>query len=125
VFSWPAGLWLLTSCTSDSTCHSVGESYCSPTLLQGEQYDEAAELVRMWVPELAALPPAARHRPWNLTGDEALAAGYVHGVTYPEAVVDVSSQIGVGPSPSPGGKGGKGRQRKQAAAMAAQQRSSA
>jgi hypothetical protein len=67
------------------------------TVTQGEQYDEGAALAERWLPELARLPAALRHRPWEADEAAAAAAGYVRGVTYPEALVDPSSQIGLGP----------------------------
>jgi deoxyribodipyrimidine photo-lyase len=50
-----------------------------------------------WLPELAGLPAALRHRPWEMSEQQAAAAGYVRGMTYPEPLVEPSSQIGLGP----------------------------
>ncbi|GBF93236.1 cryptochrome [Raphidocelis subcapitata] len=72
------------------------------TVTQGERYDAEAALAAAWLPELSALPPALRHRPWEATPEQAAAAGLVLGVTYPAPMVDPSGQIGEGPKPQPG-----------------------
>lgn len=54
------------------------------TVSQGEQYDAEALLAKQWLPELAALPAALRHRPW-------LAEGGVEG--YPAPLVDPAGHI--------------------------------
>ncbi|KAI8472963.1 MAG: hypothetical protein J3K34DRAFT_501652 [Monoraphidium minutum] len=53
------------------------------TVTQGERYDPEAQLAATWLPELRALAPARRHRPWEATAEEAAAAGVVLGETYP------------------------------------------
>ncbi len=62
------------------------------TVTQGEKYDAAAELVGAWVPELAALPPALRHRPWLAEGEDGARAAL-----YPAPVLDVETQVAAGP----------------------------
>lgn len=57
------------------------------TVTQGERYDEAAELARTWLPELAGADVAVRHRPWGADG----------GNAYVAPIVDVATQIGAGP----------------------------
>ena len=47
---------------------------------QGERFDPDGAYVRRWVPELAHLPGATAHSPWD--HDE----GHAHG--YPQRVVD-------------------------------------
>jgi len=47
---------------------------------QGEKFDPAGEFVRRWVPELATLPPALIHRPWE---DAAVA----RQLNYPRRIV--------------------------------------
>jgi deoxyribodipyrimidine photo-lyase len=47
---------------------------------QGLRFDPDGAYVRRWVPELAHLPGAAAHEPWESVG------GYAHG--YPERIVD-------------------------------------
>lgn len=93
------------------------------TVTQGEQYDEDAQLARAWLPELAALPPALRHRPWNATAEQAAAAGLVLGVSYPEPIVDPAGQIGVGPKKPKDQEAQAARRRraKQAAAAGAEE----
>ncbi len=65
--------------------------------MQGERYDPDAQLAAAWLPPLAALPAAARHRPWELQPEAAAAAGFVLGRDYPLPVVDPATQIAVGP----------------------------
>jgi deoxyribodipyrimidine photo-lyase len=50
-------------------------------VLQGEKFDPDGDYVRRWVPELAALPAAAIHRPW--TTEQPLPADI-----YPARIVD-------------------------------------
>ena len=47
---------------------------------QGRRFDPLGDYVRRWVPELAHLPGAVVHAPWET------AAGYAHG--YPRRIVD-------------------------------------
>jgi len=47
---------------------------------QGERFDPGGEYVRRWVPELAALPDAFVHKPWEATGTER--------PDYPRPIVD-------------------------------------
>jgi deoxyribodipyrimidine photo-lyase len=47
---------------------------------QGLRFDPQGEYVRRWVPELAHLPGAAAHEPWDHP------EGYARG--YPQRVVD-------------------------------------
>lgn len=44
------------------------------TVSQGLRYDPAAQLIRSWVPELAALPPELAHQPWQATPEQLAAA---------------------------------------------------
>ncbi len=62
-------------------------------------YDPEAELARMWLPELAALPAPLRHTPWLLSQEEQSRLGVVLGATYPQALVDPAGQTGVLKSP--------------------------
>lgn len=56
------------------------------TVSQGETYDAEGLLAERWVPELAGLPAALRHRPWL--------EGGVPG--YPEPLVDPAGHIKAG-----------------------------
>jgi deoxyribodipyrimidine photo-lyase len=48
-------------------------------VLQGEKFDPAGSYVKRWVPELADLPPAFIHRPWELD---------IPPARYPRPIVD-------------------------------------
>ena len=51
---------------------------------QGLRFDPAGDYVRRWVPELAHLPGAGVHEPWDAPD------GYAHG--YPERIVDHAAE---------------------------------
>ncbi len=55
---------------------------------QGERFDADGAYVRRWVPELARMPPAWIHRPWEAPAEVREAAGVVLGRTYPRPIVD-------------------------------------
>jgi deoxyribodipyrimidine photo-lyase len=55
---------------------------------QGEKFDPDASYIRRWVPELARLPDAYVHRPWDTPADVCRAAGFVPGESYPPPIVD-------------------------------------
>lgn len=55
---------------------------------QGEKFDPHAAYIRHWVPELAALPDALVHRPWEASEIELSAAGIHLGETYPHPLVE-------------------------------------
>jgi deoxyribodipyrimidine photo-lyase len=57
-------------------------------VLQGEKFDPDGTYVRRWVPELAALPSAVIHRPWEAGSLELAAAGVRLGDSYPHPLVD-------------------------------------
>lgn len=50
---------------------------------QGERFDPRGDYVRRWVPEIAALPEASVHRPWEAPGAAAL--------DYPAPIVDLKT----------------------------------
>ncbi|MCK0208876.1 DNA photolyase family protein [Starkeya koreensis] len=55
---------------------------------QGEKFDPNGAYVRRFVPELAGLPDAFIHKPWQAPADVLRRAGVVLGETYPRPVVD-------------------------------------
>ena len=55
---------------------------------QGERFDSGGAYVRRWVPELAALPDAWIHKPWEAPAEVLAAAGVRLGDTYPRPIVD-------------------------------------
>jgi deoxyribodipyrimidine photo-lyase len=57
-------------------------------VLQGRKFDPDGVYVRRWVPELAALPTALIHAPWEAPVDALAAAGVRLGETYPRPIVD-------------------------------------
>jgi deoxyribodipyrimidine photo-lyase len=57
-------------------------------VLQGERLDADGDYVRRWVPELAGLPNASIHQPWNAAPADLMAAGVRLGENYPRPVVD-------------------------------------
>ena len=59
----------------------------NPTL-QGQKHDPRGAYVRAWVPELAGLPDAWIHRPWEASAGVLAQAGVTLGETYPAPIVD-------------------------------------
>ncbi|MBC9987497.1 DASH family cryptochrome [Haloferax sp. AS1] len=57
---------------------------------QATRYDEDAEYVKTWLPQLDALPAEYAHEPWQLSGAEQASYGVELGVDYPEPMVDFS-----------------------------------
>ncbi len=57
-------------------------------LSQAERYDDAAEYVRTWLPELADLSPEYAHRPWRLDDAEQAEYGVELGIDYPRPMID-------------------------------------
>jgi deoxyribodipyrimidine photo-lyase len=56
---------------------------------QGERFDPEGRYVRRYVPELAELPDAFVHQPWNLPAEECRRLGFRPGESYPEPIVDL------------------------------------
>jgi deoxyribodipyrimidine photo-lyase len=59
------------------------------SVLQSERFDPERAYLRRWLPELAALPDAWIHRPWDAPAEVLAQARVVLGVTYPEPIVDL------------------------------------
>jgi deoxyribodipyrimidine photo-lyase len=57
---------------------------------QGEKFDTDGSYVRRFVPELARLPNAYLHQPWNAPPLELHAAGVQIGKTYPKPLIDLA-----------------------------------
>jgi deoxyribodipyrimidine photo-lyase len=57
-------------------------------ILQGRRFDPDGAFVRQHVPELARVPAARIHAPWEMTAAEQDEAGCRIGVDYPEPIVD-------------------------------------
>jgi deoxyribodipyrimidine photo-lyase len=57
-------------------------------LSQGRRYDENADYVTHWLPELDGLSPEYAHEPWRMSDDEMAAGGVELGVDYPRPMVD-------------------------------------
>ncbi len=57
-------------------------------VLQAERYDPQRAYLRRWLPELARLPDAWIHRPWQAPAHVLSAADVTLGRTYPRPVVD-------------------------------------
>ena len=55
---------------------------------QGERYDADGAYVRRWLPELAHVPDAFIHKPWEAPTLVLKEAGVVLGETYPAPIVD-------------------------------------
>jgi deoxyribodipyrimidine photo-lyase len=60
-------------------------------VLQGRRFDPDGAYVRRWVPELARLPAAHVHAPWEAPGRVLADAGLALGRDYPAPIVDLQS----------------------------------
>jgi len=57
-------------------------------IAQGEKFDPSGAYVRKWVPEIAGLPDAYVHKPWQAPSEVLNTAGIVVGETYPAPIVE-------------------------------------
>ncbi|PTY06903.1 deoxyribodipyrimidine photolyase [Opitutaceae bacterium EW11] len=57
-------------------------------VLQSRKFDPDGAYLRRWLPELASLPDAWIHAPWEAPADVCTAAGVTLGRTYPYPIVD-------------------------------------
>jgi deoxyribodipyrimidine photo-lyase len=57
-------------------------------VIQGEKFDSEGTYVRTFVPELARLPAAWIHKPWDAPREVLARAGVTLGLTYPHPLVD-------------------------------------
>jgi deoxyribodipyrimidine photo-lyase len=57
-------------------------------VLQSQRFDAAGAYLRRWLPELARLPEAVLHAPWQAAPAELAAAGVRLGRDYPRPIVD-------------------------------------
>lgn len=53
------------------------------TVSQGMKYDESAELIRRWIPQLRSLPAEIAHQPWLQPGI----------ADYPQPMIDPNTQL--------------------------------
>jgi deoxyribodipyrimidine photo-lyase len=59
---------------------------------QAEYYDDSAEYVRHWLPELDGLPPEFAHRPWRMSDAEQATYGVELGIDYPRPMIDIEAR---------------------------------
>ena len=60
---------------------------------QSLDQDPGCEFIRRWVPELAALPTALLHMPWQTDAETLAAASIVLGQTYPTPIVELGAAV--------------------------------
>jgi deoxyribodipyrimidine photo-lyase len=56
---------------------------------QARRYDDDAEYVKTWCPELEPLPPEYAHEPWTMSSQEMAEYGVELGVDYPRPMLDL------------------------------------
>jgi deoxyribodipyrimidine photo-lyase len=60
-------------------------------VLQGQRFDPSGGYVARWVPEIARIPAAHVHAPWQAPAGVLAAAGVALGRDYPEPIVDLQA----------------------------------
>ena len=60
-------------------------------IAQADRHDPRRVYLRRWLPELAALPDAWIHKPWQAPADVLAAAGVTLDGTYPRPIVDLAT----------------------------------
>ncbi|MET0528116.1 MAG: deoxyribodipyrimidine photo-lyase [Microvirga sp.] len=78
-FSWQ---WIAGSGPDSAPFHRIFNP-----VSQGEKFDPAGEYVRSFVPEIAGLPDAFIHKPWEASPEILSYAGIKLGKTYPHPIV--------------------------------------
>jgi len=61
-------------------------------LSQADRYDDDAEYVTTWLPELEGLPPRYAHRPWRMDVEEQTRYGVELGVDYPRPMIEIEAR---------------------------------
>ena len=77
--------------------------------LQAKKYDENADFIRHWLPELAGLGPRQAREPYRMSPAEQERTGVVIGQDYPAPIVDYDRATQSLRDRSRAGGGGKGR----------------
>jgi deoxyribodipyrimidine photo-lyase len=78
-FSWQ---WIAGSGPDSAPFHRIFNP-----VSQGEKFDPAGQYVRSFVPEIAGLPDAVIHQPWEASSEILSSAGIKLGKTYPRPIV--------------------------------------
>jgi deoxyribodipyrimidine photo-lyase len=78
-FSWQ---WIAGSGPDSAPFHRIFNP-----VSQGEKFDPEGDYVRAFIPELAGLPHAFIHKPWEAPADVLASAGIMLGKDYPAPVV--------------------------------------
>jgi deoxyribodipyrimidine photo-lyase len=73
---------------SSSGCDAQPHFRIFNPILQSRKFDLDGRFIRRYVPELASLPSAALHAPWELSNAELAAYSIVLGKDYPNPIVD-------------------------------------
>jgi deoxyribodipyrimidine photo-lyase len=78
-FSWQ---WIAGSGPDSAPFHRIFNP-----VSQGEKFDPKGDYVRSYIPELAELPPAFIHKPWEAPSHVLESAGVALGENYPQPIV--------------------------------------